>query len=144
MAKQLTRIDTRSMSRNEWLALRKKSIGGSDAAGIIGLNQYATPYTVWANKTGRLPDAEDNEAMRQGRDLEDYVAKRWEEATAVDLFPCVPIPTTISVIYAISRWRRCSCVAIPITRITLILYVWTASVCCSSLTSSAKNFSSCL
>lgn len=81
MAKRLTRIDTRSMSREEWLDVRRNTIGGSDAAGIIGLSQYATPYTVWANKTGRLPDAEDNEAMRQGRDLEDYVAKRWEEAT---------------------------------------------------------------
>jgi len=36
---------------------------------------------VWADKTGRLPEQPDNEAMRQGRDLEDYVAQRWCEAT---------------------------------------------------------------
>lgn len=81
MNQHLVRISTRSVSRSDWLAQRRKTIGGSDAAGIVGLSQYATPYTVWADKTGRLPEPEDNEAMRQGRDLEEYVAKRWEEAT---------------------------------------------------------------
>lgn len=84
----LKRIDTRSMPRAEWLELRKKTIGGSDAAGIVGLSSYATPYTVWANKTGRLPDTEDNEAMRQGRDLEEYVARRWIEATGKTVRRC--------------------------------------------------------
>lgn len=81
MNQHLVRLSTRSMSRADWLAQRRKSIGGSDAAGIVGLSQYATPYTVWADKTGRFVDQEDNEAMRQGRDLEEYVAARWMEAT---------------------------------------------------------------
>lgn len=84
----LKRIDTRSMPRAEWLELRKKTIGGSDAAGIVGLSSYASPYTVWANKTGRLPDSEDNEAMRQGRDLEEYVARRWMGATGKTVRRC--------------------------------------------------------
>ena len=53
----------------------------SDAAAILGISRFATPYTVWADKTGRLPPAEDTEAARQGRDLEEYVARRWTEAT---------------------------------------------------------------
>ena len=81
MNQHLVRLSTRSMSRADWLAQRRKSIGGSDAAGIVALSQYATPYTVWADKTGRFVDQEDNEAMRQGRDLEEYVAARWMEAT---------------------------------------------------------------
>ena len=81
MQNHLVRLSTRTMSRSEWLTQRRKTIGGSDAAGIVGLSQYATPYTVWADKTGRLPDQEDSEAMRQGRDLEEYVAERWMEAT---------------------------------------------------------------
>ena len=81
MNQHLVRLSTRSMSRADWLAQRRKSIGGSDAAGIVGLSQYATPYTVWADKIGRFADQEDNEAMRQGRDLEEYVAERWMEAT---------------------------------------------------------------
>lgn len=75
------RVSTLGMSREAWLEHRRKSIGGSDAAAIIGLSSYATPYTVWADKTGRLPASEDTEAARQGRDLEEYVARRWREST---------------------------------------------------------------
>lgn len=84
----IEKIKTTGMSHDEWLKERQKSIGGSDAAGIVGLNPYSTPYSIWADKTGRLPAKEDNEAMRQGRDLEDYVAKRWEERTGKKVRRC--------------------------------------------------------
>ena len=77
----ITRISTVGMSREAWLSVRKNTIGGSDAAAIIGLDHYRSPYAVWAEKTGRLAETEDNEAMRIGRDLEDYVAKRFSEKT---------------------------------------------------------------
>ena len=70
-----------SADRSVWLAERRKSIGGSDAAAIVSLSDYASPYSVWAEKTGRVPERPDNEAMREGRDLEQYVAQRWMEAT---------------------------------------------------------------
>jgi len=77
----MVEISTKDMPREEWLAHRKKGIGGSDAAAIIGLNPYASPFSLWADKTGRLPEQPDNEAMRQGRDFEAYVAARWRETT---------------------------------------------------------------
>ena len=67
------------MSREDWLSERRNSLGGSETGAVLGLNRYATPYSVWAEKTGRLPPREDNEAMRQGRDLEAYVAQRFSE-----------------------------------------------------------------
>lgn len=79
--KQVKRRPTIGISRDEWLQLRRQTVGGSDAAGIIGLSKWATPYTVWADKTWRLPNKKDTEAMRLGRDLEDYVARRWMEET---------------------------------------------------------------
>ena len=84
----LKKKSTLSMSREEWLELRRHSIGGSDAAAIIGLSKWASPYTVWADKTGRLPDKPDTEAMRQGRDLEEYVAQRFSEATGKRVKRC--------------------------------------------------------
>ena len=81
MYKHLKKIPTINMSREEWLEHRQKSIGGSDASSIIGLNPWSSPYTVWADKLGKMPPKEDNEAMRQGRDLEFYVAERFCEAT---------------------------------------------------------------
>lgn len=81
MYKNLTKISTKDMPHEEWLEHRRKSIGGSDASAIIGMNSYCSAYTVWADKLGKIPPKEDNEAMRLGRDLEDYVAKRFTEET---------------------------------------------------------------
>lgn len=75
----IQRVSTKGMSREEWLMRRRKTIGGSDAAGIVGLSRWTSPFSVWADKTGRAAEKEDTEAMRQGRDLEDYVARRWME-----------------------------------------------------------------
>lgn len=77
----IQRVSTKGMNREEWLMRRRKTIGGSDAAGIVGLSRWASPFSVWADKTGRAAEKEDTEAMRQGRDLEDYVARRWMEET---------------------------------------------------------------
>ena len=81
MYKNLFKISTIGMSREDWLAERRKSLGGSDVAGILGMNEYSSPYEVYADKLGLLPEKEDNEAMRLGRDLEDYVAARFTEKT---------------------------------------------------------------
>ena len=75
----LAKISTANMSREDWLAERRHSLGGSDMGAVLGLNRWSSPYSVWAEKTGRLPPKEDNEAMRQGRDLEEYVASRFTE-----------------------------------------------------------------
>jgi putative phage-type endonuclease len=72
---------TLDMSRSEWLQHRRKGIGGSDAAAIVGLDRYRSPFDVYADKLGLRPEIPDNEAMRQGRDLEQYVAERFMEAT---------------------------------------------------------------
>ena len=74
-------VSTKDMPREQWLEYRRKSIGGSEAATIAGLNQYSSLYALWADKMGLLPEKEDNEQMRQGRDFENYVAQRWSEAT---------------------------------------------------------------
>lgn len=76
-------IPTKDMSRKEWLAMRKTGIGGSDAGAVCGLNPYASAMSVFLDKTTEAPGMEDNEAMRQGRDLEEYVARRFCEAAGL-------------------------------------------------------------
>lgn len=77
------KISTLAMNRNEWLKLRKTGIGGSDTGAICGLNPYMSPMSVYLDKTSENISDKDNEAMRIGRDLEDYVAKRFCEATGL-------------------------------------------------------------
>ena len=80
---KLTKIPTSGMSREQWLEERKKHIGGSDAAALMGLSPWKSPYALWAEKTGAMEpdDLSDKEAVRLGNDLEAYVASRFEEAT---------------------------------------------------------------
>lgn len=37
----------------KWLKTRDIGIGGSDAAVIMGLNSYKSPYQLWMEKPGR-------------------------------------------------------------------------------------------
>lgn len=74
-------ISTLGMERETWLKLRKKGVGGSDAGAVCGLNPYSSPMNVYYDKISESVSDYDNEAMRQGRDLEDYVAQRFMEET---------------------------------------------------------------
>lgn len=76
------KISTNGLSHEEWLEHRKKGIGGSDAGAICGLNPYKSSVEVYLDKTSKVAmETADNEAMRQGRDLEYYVAERFMEET---------------------------------------------------------------
>ena len=77
----ITKIKT--TTHEEWLEERKKSLGGSDVGAVLGMNSYSSPYTVFAEKTGKLPPFEGNEWTRLGTDLEYYVADRFSEASGL-------------------------------------------------------------
>lgn len=74
-------ISTKNLDKQEWLKYRKQGIGGSDAGAVCGLNPYRTAIEVYQDKRSEEVEEFDNEAMRQGREFEAYVAKRFEEAT---------------------------------------------------------------
>lgn len=74
-------VSTLDLSREDWLLYRKQGIGGSDAGAICGLNPYRTVIQVYQDKISDVSEDIDNEAMRQGREFEDYVARRFMEAT---------------------------------------------------------------
>ena len=74
-------VSTKSIDHDEWLRWRRTGVSGSDAAAIVGLDRYRSPFDVYADKIGLKPEQPDNEAMRQGRDLEGYVASRFCEQT---------------------------------------------------------------
>lgn len=75
---------TKALTHEEWLRLRKQGIGGSDAGAVCGVNPYRSAFNVYYDKVSvDLTEAEDNERMRQGRDLEGYCARRFSEATGL-------------------------------------------------------------
>lgn len=77
------KIPLSGVSNTEWLRLRKSGIGGSDAGAICGVNPYSSAMKVFRDKTSEEVEELDNEAVRIGHDLEDYVAQRFMEATGL-------------------------------------------------------------
>jgi len=67
--------------RADWLAKRRRYIGASDVAAILGESPWSTPFRVWAE---RQPDATDrpNEAMQWGTKQESLVLDQWEAEVA--------------------------------------------------------------
>lgn len=74
-------VSTKEIDRFQWLLVRKQGLGGSDAAAVCGLSPFKSTISVYQDKTTDVVEEYDNEAMRQGRDLEEYVARRFCEAT---------------------------------------------------------------
>lgn len=70
---------TEEEQRIQWLQARTKGLGGSDAATVLGFNNYKTPYALWLEKTGRVQpeDISDKEAVYWGNVLEDVVAAEY-------------------------------------------------------------------
>ena len=77
-------VGTKDLDRTAWLRRRQAGIGGSDASGILGVSNFSSPLKVFLEKTTEIADEQEeqtNEAMRQGHDLEEYCASRFEEQT---------------------------------------------------------------
>lgn len=66
-------------THEEWLDIRSKYIGGSDAGAVVGMNPYKSRYTLWAEKTGKVPPFEGNMTTKVGAYLEQFVADMFEE-----------------------------------------------------------------
>lgn len=81
MNETISYVSTANMPHDEWIKRRKHSIGGSDAAAVIGLNAYVSQYALWAEKTGKVPGFEGNLATEVGAFLEEFVAKKFEKET---------------------------------------------------------------
>ena len=77
------KISLSGVDNTGWLRLRKSGIGGSDAGAICGVNPFSSAMKVFKDKTSEEIEEQDNEAIRIGHDLEDYVAQRFMEATGL-------------------------------------------------------------
>lgn len=80
-------VKTQDLSRDDWLAVRRTGIGGSDAAAAVGLNPYMSALELWLDKTGRgegLPGPDRNDTTSPtywGTLLEPIVAAVYTKQT---------------------------------------------------------------
>ncbi|MBD9361774.1 YqaJ viral recombinase family nuclease [Methylomonas fluvii] len=80
-------VNTKNLPREDWLDVRKRGIGSSDAAAAVGLNPYQSQLELWLEKTGRdgnLPKIDPNDEDSPtywGNLLEPIVAAHYTRRT---------------------------------------------------------------
>ncbi|MCA6093466.1 YqaJ viral recombinase family protein [Streptomyces sp. SCA3-4] len=92
------------LDREQWLAVRRKGVGGSDVAAVLGMSKYASAYEVYLDKRGELPldrpqSAELAEAAFWGHQHEPTIASVFAERTGLGV---VEGPGTIA--HVERRW----------------------------------------
>ncbi len=76
--------------RPEWLAERQVGIGSSDIAAILGLSPWASPYSLWVDKTMPIEDNNPTDGpLYWGNLLEAPVADAFQDRhPELGVFPC--------------------------------------------------------
>lgn len=67
-------------NRTDWLKARRKGIGGSDAASVLGISPWKSNVQLWEEKTGiaEPEDISDKEAVRFGKESEAAIRRLFE------------------------------------------------------------------
>lgn len=90
------------MTREQFLLDRKKGIGGSDVASILGVSPFRTALEVYHDKTSpELALDEPTEDMQRGVRVEKYILQEYSERSEVELN--TNIPTIVDKTYPFMR-----------------------------------------
>ena len=81
-------VDTSNLSNEEWLSYRRRGIGGSDAAAILGISPWRTARDLYYDKLNVVKaDMDENwVALEMGHLLEDLVARIFAKKTGLHIF----------------------------------------------------------
>ena len=85
----LVLVETAGLSEVEWLAYRRKGIGGSDVAALLGVSPWRTARDLFYDKLNivAVEDSEDNwVALEMGHLLEPLVAKIFQHRTGYKVY----------------------------------------------------------
>ena len=91
--KPLVLVDTENLPRKEWLEWRRKGIGGSDVAAIMGISPFHTARDIYYDKLKIVSLDEDEDefddswvAKEMGNLLEPLVAKIFQKKTGFEVY----------------------------------------------------------
>lgn len=80
--------DTRKMSHQDWLQMRKAGIGGSDVAVACGLSRWKSPFQLWSEKTNRIVPVKAGEAAYWGSVMEPVLRAEFTKRTNLEVHEC--------------------------------------------------------
>lgn len=108
-------VKTQDLGRDDWLAVRRTGIGGSDAAAAVGLNPYMSALELWLDKTGRgdgmpRPAPDDTTSPTYwGTLLEPIVAASYTKQTHENNFDEIRLSRAMCFAYDTARRMRQRC-----------------------------------
>ena len=82
-------VDTTTLTEDQWLAWRKKGIGGSDVAAALGISPYRTARELYYDKIGVEPAVEGRDmsiTFEIGHLLENVVAEIFAKKTGMTVY----------------------------------------------------------
>lgn len=93
----------------KWFEARKKGIGGSDAAAVLGISPWKSAYTLFCEKTGRIAeeDLSGNEYIYWGKALESAILSRFLEENPKELIAQWNTDFTIET-HKVYPWMMCT------------------------------------
>lgn len=83
----------------DWLAARRRGIGASEAAAVLGLSKFLSPMDVWSDKVGLAEPRAELERMKWGRRLQRPIADGYAEETRRTLIDPGPYTLLRSIRY---------------------------------------------
>ena len=81
-------VSTENLTEQEWLAYRRRGIGGSDVAAILGISPFRTARDLYDDKLNIASVADDAGnwvALEMGHLLEPLVARIFAKKTGLDV-----------------------------------------------------------
>lgn len=82
-------VSTENLTEQEWLAYRRRGIGGSDVAAIFGISPFRTARDLYDDKLNIASAADDAGnwvALEMGHLLEPLVARIFAKKTGLEVF----------------------------------------------------------
>ena len=82
-------VSTENLTEQEWLAYRRRGIGGSDVAAILGISPFRTARDLYDDKLNialAVDDAGNWVALEMGHLLEPLVAQIFTKKTGLEVF----------------------------------------------------------
>lgn len=91
----------------EWHAWRSSGIGASEAAAVLGVCKFKTPYQLWLEKTNRVPKFEGNVYTEAGKAVEPKARAEYEiQHDFIDMPEvCVVHPTHDFILASLDGWN---------------------------------------
>lgn len=72
--------------RAAWLEERRRGMGGTDAAGALGVSKWKTELSIYLDKRDETPPVEKNEAMHWGIVLQNVVRDEYKRRTGAAIY----------------------------------------------------------